>query len=159
MPPEKQKLFQKTMDQPNPKAPKKYPEPAVGALILHPTEPKVLLLKSKRWKNQFRIPRGHVNQGESVTEALTRIAKAETGMNVKPIEMIALQESIFSKEFTQPRHFIFLDFLCKAKAISAGDSAKLNANFAWVQPHKALDLTMNDSTRATMDAYLQKIRG
>ncbi len=140
------------------KAPEKYPEPAVGILILHPTEQKIMLLKSQRWENQFRIPRGHIELGESTTEAVKRITLAETGMEVEILEMIALQESIFSKEFAQPRHFLFLDFLVKAKGKTAGDSVKTDADYIWIEPYNATDKTMNDSTRATVEAYLQKVR-
>ncbi|MCX6807910.1 MAG: NUDIX domain-containing protein [Patescibacteria group bacterium] len=138
--------------------PKKCPEPAVGVLILHPLEQKILLLKSERWENQYRLPRGHITIGESVEEAIKRVAKEEVGMDVEILEMILLQESIFSKEFTQPRHFIFLDFLVKAKEKTAGDTAKTDIDYIWVEPYNATDYTMNDSTRATVDAYLRKIR-
>ena len=134
-----------------------WPEPAVGLLIFKPAEQKILLLKSQRWENQFRLPRGHVKLGESVEEALVRIGKEEAGLIVEPLEMIGFQQSIFSKEFAQPRHFLFFDFLVKSKGEAPGIEKPAD-EIVWLEPVRAADRTLSDSTRATLEFYLEKLR-
>ena len=46
----------------------KYPEPAVGALILN-SEGEIFLMKSHKWHEQYVIPGGHIELGETIEEA------------------------------------------------------------------------------------------
>ena len=55
-----------------------YPEPTVGALILN-KESKILLVKSHKWQNNYVIPGGHVELGETLQDTLKREIKEETG--------------------------------------------------------------------------------
>ena len=90
---------------------KQYPEPTVGATILN-AEGKVLLCKSHKWDNQYVIPGGHIELGETMEEALKREVLEETGLTVYDIKMLGINESIFHTTFHEKRHFIFINFLC-----------------------------------------------
>lgn len=135
-----------------------YPQPSIGILVLHPFDDKILLLKSKI-TNYYRIPRGHIYKGESIEEAIIRIVKETIGMQVDIIELITLQESIFSKEFKDPHHFIFLNYLVKAKTKepSFGRTEEYDP-FEWVDVRNSKDLTLNASTRALLNIYTEKVR-
>jgi len=89
----------------------KYPEPTVGAVIFNP-EGKVLLCRSRKWGNKYVIPGGHIELGESMEEALKREILEETGLSVYDIRLIGLKECIYSSEFHDKKHFIFIDYIC-----------------------------------------------
>lgn len=133
---------------------RKYPEPVVGGLILNDKR-QILLAKSHKWKDHFTIPGGHIELGESITEALKREIEEETGLEVKPIRFLHLQEAIYSEEFHEPRHFIFLDYVCKAQTASVKvDKEELQA-FIWISPREALTMNIDSLTRRAIKKYLE----
>ncbi|PXV63677.1 nucleoside triphosphatase [Halanaerobium congolense] len=93
----------------------RYPEATVGAVILNP-EDKVLICKSNKWNQQYVIPGGHIEAGESMEEALVREVKEETGLDVFGLELLGINESIFSDSFQNQKHFIFVDFICHSNS-------------------------------------------
>lgn len=93
---------------------KQYPEPTVGATIIN-SEGKVLLCKSHKWGNRYVIPGGHIELGETMEEALKREVFEETGLTVKDIRMLGINESIFHPTFHEKKHFIFINFLCRTE--------------------------------------------
>jgi len=133
---------------------KKYPEPTVGALILN-NKNEILLIKSYKWKDRFTIPGGHIEIGESIEKALKREIKEEVGLDIKVIKFITYHEAIFSEEFYKPKHFIFLDYLCKAKIDNAKVDQKEAQELIWVLPQKALQLNIDTFTRKTIEEYLK----
>ena len=118
-----------------------YPEPVVGALIVN-SESKVLLVRSYKWPDQYVIPGGHIELGETMEEALTREMKEETGMDIYDIEYAWLGESVFEDSFHEKKHLIFINFVCKT------DSCEVTLNdesqgYVWVSPQEALELTQD----------------
>ncbi|MDH5483183.1 MAG: NUDIX domain-containing protein [Candidatus Bathyarchaeota archaeon] len=122
------------------------PEPTVGGLILN-DEKKVLLAKPSKWKNRFTLPGGHIELGESIEEALKREIKEETGLEITPIRLLNLQEAICSEEFHEPRHFIFLDFLCEAQITEVKVDQDELQEFLWVEPAEALKMDVDSFTK------------
>ena len=90
-----------------------YPEVTVGATILN-SDDRVFLCKSHKWSNQYVIPGGHIELGETMEEALKREVFEETGLSVHDIRMIGINESINHITFHEKKHFIFINFLCRA---------------------------------------------
>ncbi len=84
---------------------KQYPEPTVGATIIN-SEGKVLLCKSHKWGNRYVIPGGHIELGETMEEALKREVFEETGLTVKDIRMLGINESIFHPTFHEKKRRI-----------------------------------------------------
>ena len=71
----------------------KYPEPAVGALIINPDK-KVFLMTSPKWHGKYIVPGGHVELGETMKEALKREIKEETNLNIFDINFISASDHI-----------------------------------------------------------------
>ncbi|MBU4332775.1 S-methyl-5'-thioadenosine phosphorylase [Patescibacteria group bacterium] len=131
-----------------------FPEPCVGAFIFDERE-KLFLMKSHKWNNQYMIPGGHVELGESMKQALAREVKEETGMDLDFIKFLLHLEAIFPKEFYKKRHFIFFDFYCRA---SSSQPIILNSeaeSYAWIEPAEALKLDLEPYTRKTIEYYLK----
>ena len=108
----------------------KPPEAVVSALIFN-SENKILLCRSHKWNNQYVIPGGHIETGESMEEALRREIKEETGLEIYDIRPLSIHESIFSEQYYNERHFICIDFTCKTatKEIVLNDEA---SEFVWL---------------------------
>jgi nucleoside triphosphatase len=115
---------------------KKYPEPIVGALIFN-QEGKIFFMKSPKWKDKLVIPGGHIEQGESIEQALRREIKEETNLRIFDIEFSSVHELIFSEEFHKKRHFIFLNYTCKTKDSNVVLN-KEGVSYIWMIPEKAL---------------------
>lgn len=132
-----------------------HPELAVGIILEHPVEvDQILLLQSQKWEGQYRVPRGHLALGETLEQAVRRIIRTEIGIDCGDIELISYQESIFSDEFVDPHHFVFLNFHAKSKPF---DNLSTN-NARWVRTYEIMDRTMNKSTRLLVEAYLDRVR-
>jgi len=132
----------------------KYPEPAVGALILNP-EGKMFLMKSHKWRGQYVIPGGHIELGETIEKALIREVKEETNLDVYNIEFLLFQEFIFDNSFWKNDHYIFFDYLCRT------DSSEVVLNeeaeeYVWVSLEDALALPAERYTRIVIEKYLER---
>jgi nucleoside triphosphatase len=123
----------------------RYPEPTVGALIFNP-EGQLLLVKTHKWPGKYTIPGGHVELGESLSEAVQREVKEETGLEVLETEFLCFQEFIYDDSFWQKRHFIFFDFICRVgnSEVSLNDEAE---EYYWVE--------VEDANAYPLDLYLK----
>jgi 8-oxo-dGTP diphosphatase len=87
-------------------------------------EGKLLLVKRgiEPFKGFWALPGGHLNEDESVEEALVREAHEETGLQVEPLEIVG----VYSKPGRDPRgHTVTIAYLCKlvGGSLEAGDDA------------------------------------
>ena len=131
-----------------------YPEPTVGALILN-NEGKILLVKTYKWKNQYIIPGGHVEVGETMEQALKREIKEETNLDISDLKFLCVKENIFGKEYHKKKHFIWLTFSCRANS----DNVTLNGeaqDYKWVNPEEALKLPIDSYSRSLIEFYLKR---
>ncbi len=135
------------------KNPQRYPEPTVGGFIIN-SEGEVLLCHSEKWMDNYTIPGGHVELGEQIEDALKREMKEEVGMDVKPVRLLLMQEAIYSTEFYKRRHFIFLDYLCKASSSEVRIDNDEIQSYLWVKPKKALGMRVDTFTRKLLREYL-----
>ena len=130
------------------------PKVTVGALIFN-NQGEILIGRSHKWHDKYVIPGGHIEAGETTEEAVKREVKEETNLDVEDVKFVQMQESIFSEHYYLKKHFIFLDFACKAK----NDDVKMNEefqDFVWVTPEKALGMDTEPFTISLIQAYLKK---
>lgn len=135
----------------------KYPEPTVGALIIN-GDGEVLLVKSPKWKSEYTIAGGHVELGEKIEDALKREIKEEVGIDIEIVKPLLVQDAIFPKDFIKKKHFIFLDYLCKAKNTEIKVDGREMVGFLWVKPEEALRLDIEPFTRNMINKYLENIK-
>ena len=127
-----------------------FPEPTVGAVIFN-AEDRFLLLKSHKFNGQYVIPGGHIELGETMEQALRREIREETGLTVRDIALVDLQEFIFDEIFWKKRHFIFLDYRCRT------DDTRVVLNeeaqeYLWVTLDESRSLPVEPYTQHTIDA-------
>jgi len=122
-------------------------EACVGAFIFD-SKRRLFLAKSKKFKGKWVVPGGHVVFGETMEKALKREVFEETRLKIRVLRLLQANDCIFSKEFHDPRrHFIFLDFLCRALTTKAKLDERELQEFVWVNPKEALKLDLEKTTR------------
>lgn len=119
---------------------REFPEtPLVGVGAVVVEAGRVLLIRrgTEPLLGHWSIPGGLVDVGESLTDAVIREAKEETGLTVEPVELIELLDRIHKQ--TAPEgvriqyHYVIADYLCRVvggelQAASDADAAR------WVEP-------------------------
>jgi nucleoside triphosphatase len=128
-----------------------YPEPTVGGIVFNP-EGEILLLKSRKSKDRYVIPGGHIELGETMESALKREILEETGLVIHDAELVSIQQFIFSDSFHEKRHFIFIDYACRAdtKEVRLNDE---HQDFVWLPLDKAFDLPLENFTERLLAEY------
>lgn len=84
----------------------------VGGVVVH--ERRVLLVQRGRepMKGQWSLPGGLLELGESLEAAVTREVEEETGMQVRPVELIELLDRIDREDERVRYHYVIADYLC-----------------------------------------------
>jgi len=79
-------------------------------------------------------------------DALRREILEETGLEIYDLQLIGLQESIYSDTFEEARHFIFIDFLCRtdSSVVTLNDEAD---DYCWVGLDEIDGLDLGGYTR------------
>lgn len=130
----------------------RYPEPTVGALIFNPAG-EILLVDSAKWQEQYSIPGGHVELGETLEEAVIREAREETGLEVYDPRFLCYQEFIFGDSFWEERHFIFFDFVCQTRETDVVLNEEAE-DYLWVAPEEALGYPLSPFLDRVLQVYL-----
>jgi ADP-ribose pyrophosphatase YjhB (NUDIX family) len=136
----------------------------VGAVVVD--RDRVLLVQRGREpsKGKWSLPGGVLELGESLTEAVAREVKEETGLEVEAIELIELIDRIIREESPEGRriryHYVIADYLCRVVggALQAASDA---AAVRWVEraewnSHSALAL--DPITARVIEAGWQRAR-
>ena len=130
------------------------PVVTVGAIVVRP-DGKILLVRTHKWRNRLGIPGGKIEYGETQEAALAREILEETGLVIRDIRFILVQESIDSPEFHRPSHMVLLNYSCRVD-----DTSQLVLNdeaeaYFWHTPSEALALDLNTPTRALIETWLR----
>jgi len=117
-----------------------------GAVIVRGNE--VVLIRRGRepLKDEWSIPGGMVELGETLRHAAEREAMEETGLTVEAGEVIEVFESITpALDGRIQFHYVVADFLCKWKSgeLRAGGDAR---EARWVRPNQLGELQLPEST-------------
>lgn len=146
---------------------REFPEtPLVGVGAVVVEAGRVLLIQrgTEPLLGHWSIPGGLVEVGESLTDAVIREAKEETGLTVEPVELIELLDRIHKQTVPEgvriQYHYVIADYLCRVvggELQAASDAAAAR----WVEPaewnsHSALSL--DPITVRVIEAAWQRAR-
>ncbi|HEY2861674.1 MAG TPA: NUDIX hydrolase [Terracidiphilus sp.] len=130
----------------------------VGAVIVY--QGRVLLVQRGRepMKGKWTVPGGLIEVGETLSEAVVRETREETGIEVEPVELIELLDRIHREEGRVRYHYVIADYLCRVVGgtLAAADDA---AAVRWVEraewnSHSAL--TLDPITVRVVEAAWQR---
>jgi len=129
----------------------KNPIPTVDAIIQKSSS--ILLVKRKKdpYKNQFALPGGFVNEGETIEEAIEREVYEETSLKIHPIDILG----VYSDPTRDPRgHMmtvVFIVLIIKGIA-TAGDDAK---EISWIPIEKINEIKIAFDHKLVIHDYLR----
>jgi nucleoside triphosphatase len=132
---------------------KKYPLPAVAALIAGP-DGRVLIVRTHKWSGLWGVPGGKVDYGEDILSALRREMREEVGLEIHSERYAFLSEIIEDEKFYKPMHFISLEYVAHADSAVVTPNEEI-AEFAWVTLEEALTYPVNEYTRKLLQWSLE----
>ncbi|PYV22458.1 MAG: NUDIX hydrolase [Acidobacteria bacterium] len=99
-----------------------HPLVGVGGVVIH--RDRVLLIRrgGEPLKGEWSIPGGLLELGEELAEGARRELREETGVEVEPLEVLAVFDRILYDEGKPRRsqrrvryHFVIVDYVCRLK--------------------------------------------
>jgi len=131
-----------------------YPIPTVAALAVGPSG-RVLLVRTTKWRGLWGVPGGKIEYGETMEAALLREFREEVGLSLAEPRFALLQEMIEDPAFHRPAHFILINYFARAgtEAVRPGEEI---AEWAWVEPGRALSYPLNVYTEKLVRTYLEE---
>ncbi|HSJ01144.1 MAG: NUDIX domain-containing protein [Verrucomicrobium sp.] len=128
-----------------------HPLATVGALILNQAG-EVLLLKTHKWSDRWGIPGGKIKRGETCEEALRREIQEETGLALREVQFVMVQDCVEPPEFERSAHFLLLNYLAVCEdsepQVTLNDEAEA---WQWLTWAAALQQDLNIPTRVLME--------
>ena len=131
------------------------PSVGVGAVLIH--EGRVLLIRRGKepLRGRWVVPGGTVELGETLEQALVREIEEETGLLVRPRQVVAVFDRIQRVADRVDYHYVIVDYLCdyvagEARAGSDAEAVALVAPAdlpAYDLPEKALEVVLDGFRR------------
>ena len=116
----------------------KHPIVGVGGVVIR--ENRVLLIRRGRepLKGEWTIPGGMLEVGESLKDGVKREILEETGLRVRPVDVLAVLDRIQKNGERVQYHYVIIDFVCRAAGgrLKAGSDV-LDAR--WVEREELKD--------------------
>jgi phosphoglycolate phosphatase-like HAD superfamily hydrolase/ADP-ribose pyrophosphatase YjhB (NUDIX family) len=131
-----------------------WPTATVGALIVNP-EGKLLMIRTYKWSNKWGIPGGKIKTDEPALEALHREIREETGLTLREVEFVIVQDCIGSKEFFKPAHFLLLNYFARTEDRDVVLNEEAD-EYRWVTVEEAERLPLNQPTRTLLQVCREK---
>ena len=126
---------------------REFPEaPLVGVGAVVVDEGRVLLVRrgTEPLKGQWSLPGGMLELGESLSAAVVREVREETGLIVESVELVELLDRIHREGARVRYHYVIADYLCRVtggslQAASDADAVRWVERAEW-NSHSALKL-------------------
>lgn len=136
---------------------REYPaQPIVGVGGVVISNGRALLIKrgSPPLQGQWSIPGGLLETGETLMEGVRRELSEETGIDVRPLDLLEVFERIELDGGGKARyHFVVLDYLCEAVAGEARAGSDVT-QVAWAGPEDLERYSLSSTaTRVILKAF------
>jgi 8-oxo-dGTP diphosphatase len=128
----------------------------VGALILR--KDSILLVERGRQplKGFWSLPGGVLELGEQLGAAIVREVEEETGLEVKPVNVVEIFERIMRDKEGKPEyHYVLVDYFCKVVGgeLKAGDDS---SKAEWVKRKDLAALKLTEGTLPVIERTFER---
>ena len=91
----------------------RHPIVGVGGVVIR--DGRVLLIRrgTEPLKGEWSIPGGMLELGENLTEGVRREVLEETGMRVRPMEVVAVLDRVQKNGKRVRYHYVIIDYVCR----------------------------------------------
>jgi len=122
---------------------------SVGAVIVKDGKALIVKRANDPYKGQWSIPGGRVELGETLTDAVRREMREETGLEVRVGSVIEVFERVERLDGRIRYHFVIVDYLCTCVggALCAGDDA---VDAVWVTSEELEAYRVSESAVAVI---------
>ena len=130
----------------------------VGALIFDRNRILMVERGGEPLKGWWSIPGGLVETGESLTDAIRREVREETGLDVRPLTMLQIFERIMrDPQGAAEYHYVLIDYICRARggALCAGDDV---SRAEWVRRSDLKRMRITEGTLAVIEKGFRQSR-
>lgn len=122
-----------------------------GAIIQH--DSKILLCESPKWGNKWAFPGGHIEPGETISQAAIREGKEETGLDLEFVDISGYGELINPPEFHRTMHAVYFDVVLEAKSDNITLQKEELTDWKWVAVDEALAMNIISIDRVSLEKY------
>lgn len=134
-------------------------ETAGGVIFRRNTENQIEILMIQDAKDRWTIPKGHVEEGESLEEAASREVQEETGLkNLKVMDYLGKTNFRYRRE---EKLILMTQHMYLIQALEGSDNIRKEEwmnGIGWFQAIKALDLIEYEAIHKFFLIALKKIR-
>ena len=127
----------------------------VGGLLVANTG-ELLLIRTAKWSGRWGLPGGKIDYGETLLAAYRREMREETGIDVDHADWLCIQDCIESPEFTEPRHFLLINYVSRLPGRPAPRKNYESLEIGWFAPAVAAGMDLNQPTRAALELATQR---
>lgn len=134
-----------------------HPRLAVSAVIVRDGEFLAVRRARPPMQGLFTLPGGGVEAGESLTEAVKREVREETGLSIEPVALAGTREVIGRDDAGHvQRHFVILAFAARWVAGEPRLSEEL-AEARWMRPAALRDLSTTEGLAEIVAAAFERL--
>jgi len=119
------------------------PTVAVGGVVIY--DGRVVLVRRGQAPllGEWSLPGGRLELGETLEQGLRRELREETGLEVEPLQLLAVLDRIDREEEKIRYHYVIVDYLCERR----GGELRAGSDASEVALVPLADLPAHDLTR------------
>ena len=128
----------------------------VGAVLIDRGRALVVRRATEPLKGEWSIPGGMLELGETLRTGVVREAKEETGLDVVPLEVLAVYDRIVADPEGRTRyHYVLIDYLCE---VAGGElrAASDATEARWITRAELEGFPMADAAKEVVRKGLEK---
>ena len=130
----------------------------VGAVIVN--QGRVLLVRraTEPLRGEWSVPGGVLELGEKLHDGVRREVLEETGLEVKPVQVLEVFDSIFNDQQGHTQyHYVLIDYLCRVTSGEARAGSDVS-EVKWVTEDQFAALKLRESIDLVLRKGLNEAR-